>query len=227
MAQFPFNDFNKMFGNIQAEMEKNMTAEQKANLEKTGTELFNVFFPGQGFSCGTAGTGRKNNGTNQNWCGKKRNAQSKNDEQTEITVPLKNFKPSTVRLNLNERGCMTISATNEEIKETNRNGLRKVTTILDETVQLPSYLIENFVEEETTKPTNSTEQSENFEVVDNNDMNDQKSSAKKKTLLTKVKSKFDNGNLVITFPEKPKSKEEENQMKDDSTEPVEIEIEFC
>jgi len=224
MAQFPFNDFNKMFSNIQAEMEKNMSAEQKANLEKTGTELFNVFFPGQGYSCGTANTGRRNNGTNKNWCGKKRNSQSKNDatEKAEIIVPLKNFKPSTVRLNLNERGCMTISATNEEIKETNRNGLRKVTTILDETVQLPSYLTENFVE--ATKP---TEQSENFEVVENNDMNDQKSSSKKKTLLTQVKSKFDNGNLVITFPEKPKSKEEENQMKDDSTEPVEIEIEFC
>merc|ERR1712004_402565 len=61
------------------------------------------------------------------------------DENT-IYVPLKRFSAETIEVN--DKALMTISGTGQHEEETNRNGMRKVTSILEETIQLPAYLLE-------------------------------------------------------------------------------------
>lgn len=201
---FPMNgDLAKTFESIATEIEKNMTQTDKENLKNLGK-----MFAGPGQSCGDS---------NKKGCFK-RKATNQANHKTEgfemIQVPMKDFKPSTVDIKVNDKGLMTIAATKEEIKETNRNGLRKTTTIVEETVQLPSYLLDHFVE---SKPASSSSKNAeaDFEMVD-----------EKKKLLAQVSTKFDNGFLVISYPEMPKTPAEEKAEKDSSSEPVDIEIEF-
>merc|ERR1712007_138602 len=109
---------------------------------------------------------------------KKENEQ-KGKSQNSIFVPLNNVDSENVTINLNEQGLMTISATGTTEKNTDRNGRRKETIIIEETVQLPSYLLESDDVVET-----STQQLETEEMG--------KSSSKKdaQKLLTKVETKF-------------------------------------
>ena len=178
----------------------------------------------------------------KNRCQKGGSTQASN--KTTITVPLKNYEPKNVSINVDEKGLMVISATNEHQKETNRNGLRKVTTILEETLQLPEYLLEESTQTATT--TTPADQSENMsdEIVmvekivegetheeekldDANDANDsKKSTSKSQNLLSQVKTEFKNGALIVTLPEKPKSDEEVYAEKVRKGEPVDIKINF-
>merc|ERR1712170_9957 len=116
---------------------------------------------------------------------------------------------------------MTISANNEIEKETNRNGMRKTINILEETIQLPDYLLSDLsaiekknddsdVQNSSTSKNNSTEQS-----------------PKKLKLISKVTTKFERGELIITVPNKPEEKkvEEKKEEKNDKG-PVDIQIEF-
>ena len=157
-----------------------------------------------------------------------------------IIVPLKNYEPKNVSINVDEKGLMVISATNEHQKETNRNGLRKVTTILEETLQLPEYLLGESTQTATT--TTPADQSENMsdEIVmvekivegeeekldDANDSKKSKSTSKSQNLLSQVKTEFKNGALIVTLPEKPKSDEEIYAEKVKKGEPVDIKINF-
>jgi len=177
----------------------------------------------------------------KNRCQRGGSAQASN--KTTITVPLKNYEPKNVSINVDEKGLMVISATNEHQKETNRNGIRKVTTILEETLQLPEYLLEESTKTATT--TTPADQSENMsdEIVmvekivegeeeklnDANEANDSKkskSTSKTQNLLSQVKTEFKNGALIVTLPEKPKSDEEIYAEKVKKGEPVDIKINF-
>jgi len=251
------NFINSMAG----EVSKNLSAQEKENIQN-----FTKFFTGQGQSCGNDkkencnkkdGKNDGNRGSsprmNKRKCwfpdqNQKTQEQPKQEGYEEIKIPLVRFKPSSVDVKLNKNGLMTISASNEKIEDTGRNGLRKQTIIIEETCQLPSYLIENYCDDdkkenknddqmETSEEKDTTiypniekdnNNTENFEVVENEDQQ-QKSTSKsdKKLLLSKVTTKYNNGYLVVSYPEKPKSKEEENIMKDESDLPVDIEIEFC
>merc|ERR1712170_110533 len=215
-SQFYFpmnNDFAKMFEGIATEIEKNMSETDKKNLQHLGK-----MFAGKSQSCGEAGNSRA--GENKRGCFKRKASNQANHKKEGfemIQVPMKDFKPSTVDIKVNDKGLMTISATKEEIKETNRNGLRKTTTLVEETVQLPSYLLDHFVEK--SEPSSSSKNAEaekaDFEMVD-----------EKKKLLSQVSTKFDNGFLVISYPEMPKTPAEEKVEKDNSSGPVNIDIEF-
>merc|ERR1711937_534967 len=67
---------------------------------------------------------------------------AKSNEKTyQINVPLKRFDPKNVKISVNDKALMTISAVSEFENETGRNGMRKMTTIVEETVQLPDYLL--------------------------------------------------------------------------------------
>jgi len=216
-SQFYFpmnNDFAKMFEGIATEIEKNMSETDKKNLQN-----LSKMFAGKGQSCGGA-DGSSSTGENKRGCFKRKannQANHKKEGFEMIQVPMKDFKPSTVDIKVNDKGLMTISATKEEIKETNRNGLRKTTTLVEETVQLPSYLLDHFVEK--SEPSSSSKNAEaekaDFEMVD-----------EKKKLLSQVSTKFDNGFLVISYPEMPKTPAEEKVEKDNSQGPVDIDIEF-
>merc|ERR1739845_120955 len=92
---------------------------------------------------------------------------NQNSNSTKICVPLKRFSAEQVQVNMNKSGLVTITASTEKVEDEMRNGQRKTTVVVEETCQLPGYLVEN-------------------------------------ELLQKVETKFNNGFLVITFPEDPK-----------------------
>merc|ERR1712007_6258 len=155
---------------------------------------------------------------------KKENEQ-KGKSQNSIFVPLHGVDPENVSINLNEQGLMTISATGTTEKNTDRNGRRKETIIIEETLQLPSYLLESDDVVET-----STQQLETEEMGEDKES---KSSSKKdaQKLLTKVETKFIkkilNNGLEISFPKRPEPKVVvEEEKKKDSDEPIEIKIDF-
>merc|ERR1712093_13518 len=86
-------------------------------------------------------------------------------EKNRICICLKKVKPENLKLQLNKKGILTINAQKEETVDTNRNGQRKTTTIIQETLELPKYVVEN-------------------------------------DWLEKVETRFDEGCLIVTWPEK-------------------------
>merc|ERR1712233_273334 len=62
---------------------------------------------------------------------------------TTVSIPLKRFTPEQVQLNMNKNGLVTVTASRENTEESNRNGERKTTIVIEETCQLPGYLVDN------------------------------------------------------------------------------------
>jgi len=207
---------------------QNMSDEDRQNMKMFTENMFknlaNYNFPGAGNTCG-GGAGGDATATTEKANAQQKATNQKSDTKNQIFVPLKNVNPKNVTINLNDKALMAISATSSVEKETNRNGLRKVTEIIEETVQLPGYLLENFVDgdEPPTKSSNNDQEqqssSKSAETTEN---------TKKLTLLTKVETKFMNNGLVISFPEKPVPKVVEPEKNDEDMidEPCEIKINF-
>lgn len=151
-------------------------------------------------------------------------AEKTTDEKTfQIRVPLKRFDPKNVKISINDKALMTISASSEYEQETGRNGMRKMTTIVEETVQLPDYLLSDM-----SAVIFPDVEKEMADAADN-DENQASSSKNPEKLISQVKTRFEHGLLVIIVPNKPEEKKEEKdedkkQEKKDG--PVDIEIEF-
>merc|ERR1739845_52064 len=64
-------------------------------------------------------------------------------ERNSVTIPLKSFSPQQVQLNMNKNGLVTVTASRENTEESDRNGQRKTTVMIEETCQLPGYLVDN------------------------------------------------------------------------------------
>merc|ERR1739845_30847 len=82
-----------------------------------------------------------------NACGKRGRWNSsspcrKTDSPNTIRVPMMRFSADQVKLNMNSKGLITITASKEETNDTKRNGQRKVTTMVEETCQLPGYVVD-------------------------------------------------------------------------------------
>jgi len=60
-----------------------------------------------------------------------------------VSIPLKRFSPEQVQLNMNKNGLVTVTASRENTEESNRNGQRKTTILVEETCQLPGYLVDH------------------------------------------------------------------------------------
>merc|ERR1712173_274273 len=60
-----------------------------------------------------------------------------------VSIPLKRFSPEQVQLNMNKNGLVTVTASRENTEESNRNGQRKTTILVEETCQLPRYLVDH------------------------------------------------------------------------------------
>merc|ERR1712053_13220 len=60
-----------------------------------------------------------------------------------VSIPLRRFTPEQVQLNMNKNGLVTVTASRENTEESNRNGQRKTTIMIEETCQLPGYLVDN------------------------------------------------------------------------------------
>jgi len=142
----------------------------------------------------------------------------------QIRVPMKIYDPSQVKISVNDKALMTISATNETERETDRNGMRKSINILEETIQLPDYLLSDL-----DAVAAESEKSGEKETDDKMQTSTSKNSSEtKKKLISKVTTKFERGFLIITVPNKPEEKkpEEKKEKKRSDNGPVDIEIEF-
>jgi len=73
-------------------------------------------------------------------CGRK---STENSSANKICVPLRRFSPEQVQLSMSKTGLMTITASKETTEDSNRNGQRKTTVLVEETCQLPGYLVDN------------------------------------------------------------------------------------
>merc|ERR1712217_532365 len=60
-----------------------------------------------------------------------------------VSIPLRRFTPEQVQLNMNKNGLVTVTASRENTEESNRNGQGKTTIMIEETCQLPGYLLDN------------------------------------------------------------------------------------
>jgi len=69
--------------------------------------------------------------------------QATSKQPTSVSIPLKRFNPENVEINLNKNGLVTVTASRENTEESNRNGQRKTTIMIEETCQLPGYLVDN------------------------------------------------------------------------------------
>merc|ERR1712102_189297 len=74
-------------------------------------------------------------------CNPRRNNQKLSP--TSILIPLRRFTPEQVQLNMNKNGLVTVTASRENTEESNRNGQRKTTILVEETCQLPGYLVDH------------------------------------------------------------------------------------
>merc|ERR1711976_607872 len=97
------------------------------------------------------------------------------------------------------------NASSEIEKETNRNGMRKSINILEETIQLPDYLLSDLSAINSTK---TNEKNDDSDVQTSTSKNSTEQSPKK--LISKVTTKFERGELIITVPNKPEEKETED-----------------
>merc|ERR1739848_889596 len=77
-------------------------------------------------------------------CGRKFNENSSNSSTpNEIRIPLRRFSPDQVQLSMTKAGLMTITASKETTEDSSRNGQRKTTVLVEETCQLPGYLVDS------------------------------------------------------------------------------------
>jgi len=151
-----------------------------------------------------------------------KNSSDKKSETYQIRVPLKIYDPSQVKISINDKALMTINASSEIEKETNRNGMRKSINILEETIQLPDYLLSDLSAINSTK---TNEKNDDSDVQTSTSKNSTEQSPKK--LISKVTTKFERGELILTVPNKPEEKETEEKKEEKSKKgPVDIQIEF-
>merc|ERR1711874_278057 len=68
---------------------------------------------------------------------------NRNSSPNSVSIPLRRFTPEQVQLNMNKNGLVTVTASRENTEESNRNGQRKTTIMIEETCQLPGYLVDN------------------------------------------------------------------------------------
>merc|ERR1712178_237499 len=74
-------------------------------------------------------------------CNPRKNFQK--SSPTSVSIPLRRFNPEQVQLNMNKNGLVAVTASRENTEESNRNGQRKTTIMIEETCQLPGYLVDN------------------------------------------------------------------------------------
>lgn len=73
-----------------------------------------------------------------------KNCQNPKKQPTSVSIPLKRFSPEQVgQLSMTKNGLITVTASRENTEESNRNGQRKTTVMVEETCQLPGYLVDH------------------------------------------------------------------------------------
>jgi len=130
---------NKLGQDMDIKFGKNVEETLKHVAQSLTSEASNAFrggrrqnynvFPGEGRTCG-----RKR--------AEKSQSPEKRKSENEIIIPLKRFKADQVKLSMNKQGQLNIEARVEEQKGLKRGATRKETTIVEEVVQIPAYVVE-------------------------------------------------------------------------------------
>merc|ERR1712146_882639 len=129
--------------NSMKEMEKAQTSESQKSTENTSSSSSSKTTEK---SCSSPKT--QNSSACPSFSSRMCNPRNNNQKTTKssatiVSIPLKRFTPEQVQLNMNKNGLVTVTASRENTEESNRNGQRKVTIMIEETCQLPGYLVDN------------------------------------------------------------------------------------
>ena len=60
-----------------------------------------------------------------------------------MRIPFHRFSAEQINVSMNSNGLMTVIASKESAEDSKRNGQRKTTVIVEETCQMPGYVVEN------------------------------------------------------------------------------------
>merc|ERR1712018_776380 len=63
-------------------------------------------------------------------------------DTTTIRIPFNKFTAAQVSVNMNSKGLLTVTGSRENVVDSKRNGQRKTTIMVEETCQLPGYLVD-------------------------------------------------------------------------------------
>merc|ERR1712038_1768770 len=143
-------EFKKLAQNFEDQMKNSMEEMKKAQTSKTQKSADN---PSSSSSCKTTEKSCSSPKTQKSsacpmfttrMCNPRNNNQKTNKSlATTVSIPLRRFTPEQVQLNMNKNGLVTVTASRENTEESNRNGQRKTTIMIEETRQLPGYLVDN------------------------------------------------------------------------------------
>merc|ERR1712228_893203 len=124
-------EIQKFAKNFEEQMKNSMKDFQNSKNNETPNTTEN--------SCPSSSSSPK---TTENSCSSARTNNRKSAANS-VSIPLRRFAPEQVQLNMNKNGLVTVTASRENTEESNRNGQRKTTIMIEETCQLPGYLVDN------------------------------------------------------------------------------------
>merc|ERR1712198_70162 len=109
----------------------------------TQFEPFNTVFGSEDFQSAACKIAEQIFETNKNCQKRTTKDSSGNKNTTVIKIPLHKFTADQVQVNMSNKGLMTVKASRESTEDTKRNGQRKTTVVVEETVQMPGFVIEH------------------------------------------------------------------------------------
>merc|ERR1712178_548886 len=139
-------NFEDQMKNTMEEMKKAKTSESQKSTENTNSSSSSKTTEKSCSSPKTQNCSKTQNSSacpmfTTRMCNPRKNNQK--SSSTTVSIPLKRFTPEQVQLNMNKNGLATATASRENTEESNRNGQRKTTIMIEETCQLPGYLVDN------------------------------------------------------------------------------------
>merc|ERR1712117_531267 len=126
-------EFKNLAKNFQEQMKNSMEEFQKSQTKETQKPTES--------SCSEQKTQNSSACPMFKMCNPRKNNQK--SKPNSVSIPLRRFAPEQVQLNMNKNGLVTVTASRENTEESNRNGQRKTTIMIEETCQLPGYLVDN------------------------------------------------------------------------------------
>merc|ERR1712178_155026 len=136
-------EFKKLAQNFEEQMKNTMEEMKKAKTNEKASSENSSSSKTTEKSCSSPKTENSSGCPmfSSQMCNPRKNTQK--SSPTSVSIPLRRFNPEQVQLNMNKNGLVTVTASRENTEESNRNGQRKTTIMIEETCQLPGYLVDN------------------------------------------------------------------------------------
>merc|ERR1712014_14280 len=123
-------EFKKLAQNFEDQMKNSHTSESQKPTENTNSSSSSKTTEKSCSSPKTQNSSACPRFTTR-MCNLRKNNQK--SSATTVSIPLKRFTPEQVQLNMNKNGLVTVTASRENTEESNRNGQRKTTIMIEET----------------------------------------------------------------------------------------------